>query len=120
MLAALMPPSPATSRKFFFFQAEDGIRDWSVTGVQACALPIAQASGIDDRAAFERFDDTDNAHITRSPVHRSFGARCDIAPLLSPASKAEALSLLRFLARPAERLRCRFQHGPHSCIGKIF
>ena len=27
-------------RFFFFFQAEDGIRDWSVTGVQTCALPI--------------------------------------------------------------------------------
>src|SRR5438093_12133267 len=26
----------------FFFQAEDGIRDWSVTGVQTCALPICQ------------------------------------------------------------------------------
>src|SRR5262249_59933986 len=26
----------------FFFQAEDGIRDWSVTGVQTCALPIFQ------------------------------------------------------------------------------
>ena len=25
---------------FFFFQAEDGIRDWSVTGDQTCALPI--------------------------------------------------------------------------------
>src|SRR5262249_59245493 len=25
---------------FFFFQAEDGIRDWSVTGVQTCDLPI--------------------------------------------------------------------------------
>src|SRR5438093_5455854 len=27
----------------FFFQAEDGIRDWSVTGVQTCALPISPA-----------------------------------------------------------------------------
>src|SRR3712207_7992064 len=26
---------------FFFFQAEDGIRDIGVTGVQTCALPIA-------------------------------------------------------------------------------
>src|SRR5262249_57891575 len=26
----------------FFFQAEDGIRDWSVTGVQTCALPICR------------------------------------------------------------------------------
>src|SRR5437762_3659765 len=27
----------------FFFQAEDGIRDTSVTGVQTCALPISAA-----------------------------------------------------------------------------
>src|SRR5699024_11662434 len=29
---------------FFFFQAEDGIRDRNVTGVQTCALPIYSAS----------------------------------------------------------------------------
>src|SRR5207253_8091386 len=28
---------------FFFFQAEDGIRDGHVTGVQTCALPISLA-----------------------------------------------------------------------------
>src|SRR5256886_6544983 len=28
------------TRLFFFFQAEDGIRDLTVTGVQTCALPI--------------------------------------------------------------------------------
>src|SRR2546426_7914657 len=28
---------------FFFFQAEDGIRDYKVTGVQTCALPICQS-----------------------------------------------------------------------------
>src|SRR5882762_1458484 len=28
--------------RFFFFQAEDGIRDSSVTGVQTCALPISR------------------------------------------------------------------------------
>src|SRR6476620_7502328 len=27
---------------FFFFQAEDGIRDIGVTGVQTCALPISR------------------------------------------------------------------------------
>src|SRR2546430_11584267 len=32
---------------FFFFQAEDGIRDLTVTGVQTCALPIF---GTDDEA----------------------------------------------------------------------
>src|SRR5207248_6984199 len=30
---------------FFFFQAEDGIRDRTVTGVQTCALPIWRATG---------------------------------------------------------------------------
>src|SRR5258706_3050582 len=30
----------------FFFQAEDGIRDWSVTGVQTCALPILSQWGV--------------------------------------------------------------------------
>ena len=30
---------------FFFFQAEDGIRDTSVTGVQTCALPICRIGG---------------------------------------------------------------------------
>src|SRR2546427_4311711 len=29
---------------FFFFQAEDGIRDLTVTGVQTCALPISVAA----------------------------------------------------------------------------
>src|SRR2546429_7145493 len=31
----------ATVKIFFFFQAEDGIRDVAVTGVQTCALPIS-------------------------------------------------------------------------------
>src|SRR5947207_561387 len=30
---------------FFFFQAEDGIRDHCVTGVQTCALPISELPG---------------------------------------------------------------------------
>src|SRR5437667_3578861 len=30
---------------FFFFQAEDGIRDRDVTGVQTCALPISSRRG---------------------------------------------------------------------------
>src|SRR5258706_8649002 len=37
---------------FFFFQAEDGIRDWSVTGVQTCALPIYRSRP--ERDVFDR------------------------------------------------------------------
>src|SRR3989449_3493838 len=33
-------PSAEKTQSFFFFQAEDGIRDVAVTGVQTCALPI--------------------------------------------------------------------------------
>src|SRR5437868_12347273 len=33
---------------FFFFQAEDGIRDRNVTGVQTCALPIFRVCGAED------------------------------------------------------------------------
>ena len=36
---------------FFFFQAEDGIRDWSVTGVQTCALPIFSFGGTEEPGA---------------------------------------------------------------------
>src|SRR2546421_9593721 len=48
---------------FFFFQAEDGIRDLIVTGVQTCALPIYRrtpAVGADDpedRTAQFKFED---------------------------------------------------------------
>src|SRR5690606_39387994 len=31
---------------FFFFQAEDGIRDFHVTGVQTCALPICDQAAV--------------------------------------------------------------------------
>src|SRR5699024_12096775 len=43
-LSPLFSPSPRLSTSsvfFFFFQAEDGIRDRNVTGVQTCALPIS-------------------------------------------------------------------------------
>src|SRR2546430_11699803 len=47
---------------YFFFQAEDGIRDLTVTGVQTCALPIyaperdrrGKAGQVADDAAAER------------------------------------------------------------------
>src|SRR5690606_39777774 len=40
--------------RFFFFQAEDGIRDFHVTGVQTCALPISPTPlrFIDDTGTF--------------------------------------------------------------------
>src|SRR5690606_39629654 len=36
---------------FFFFQAEDGIRDFHVTGVQTCALPICGVRALPENNA---------------------------------------------------------------------
>src|SRR6266498_3528486 len=50
---------------FFFFQAEDGIRDADVTGVQTCALPISTVLSVREGLGFE----ADIASDTR-PLHR--------------------------------------------------
>src|SRR2546422_979139 len=50
---------------FFFFQAEDGIRDVAVTGVQTCALPISARRG----ALSPR------CRAARGPPRRSRGSR---------------------------------------------
>src|SRR5207247_8336822 len=40
-----VPRACVHCHSFFFFQAEDGIRDPLVTGVQTCALPISMSRG---------------------------------------------------------------------------
>src|SRR5256885_3733967 len=52
---------------FFFFQAEDGIRDYKVTGVQTCALPISENSSADVMRMAER-PSADAIACTHSPV----------------------------------------------------
>src|SRR3989442_9618364 len=41
---------------FFFFQAEDGIRDADVTGVQTCALPISTVRTLERPSGSGWFD----------------------------------------------------------------
>src|SRR2546430_6040445 len=58
---------------FFFFQAEDGIRDLTVTGVQTCALPISAGS---ESARQNQSPDSGNptvpmARDPKSPYSRS-------------------------------------------------
>src|SRR5260370_23199695 len=75
----------------FFFQAEDGIRDSSVTGVQTCALPIfgLAAIGADTRGATRISADcgeTDRRSVSvrlaragdRTPLARRFTATVPI------------------------------------------
>src|SRR5256885_16361485 len=57
---------------FFFFQAEDGIRDYKVTGVQTCALPISCAALPARRKRNGHVADPLHAHQQLPPA----GSRC--------------------------------------------
>src|ERR1022692_3480604 len=46
-------PVKILREEFFFFQREDGIRDYKVTGVQTCALPISRAKHRRVKSQFE-------------------------------------------------------------------
>src|SRR5258708_32700360 len=58
---------------FFFFQAEDGIRDDLVTGVQTCALPISEPVTLTREIANSRFDDAEGQRVEPDdlPVERA-------------------------------------------------
>src|SRR2546427_8209611 len=63
---------------FFFFQAEDGIRDLTVTGVQTCALPIS-IDGLTQRIAavvarLKGFARRDELRVQPVPVAAAFQA----------------------------------------------
>src|SRR5205823_8522409 len=49
---------------FFFFQAEDGIRDKLVTGVQTCALPISQYTLTGYDASAHMTEETTDAEVS--------------------------------------------------------
>src|SRR5256886_10233476 len=57
----------------FFFQAEDGIRDLTVTGVQTCALPIYPIHVV-LRAAGDLSDDHRGLHVGMERAEVSVGA----------------------------------------------
>src|SRR5256885_6325639 len=54
---------------FFFFQAEDGIRDYKVTGVQTCALPICSNDRVTN--AYWPFADFAFGPINLSTISRA-------------------------------------------------
>src|SRR3989449_61485 len=56
---------------FFFFQAEDGIRDVAVTGVQTCALPISNINYRNRRAPDAVTVVSHDAFVQSRPVNRS-------------------------------------------------
>src|SRR6267143_2403998 len=90
---------------FFFFQAEDGIRDGTVTGVQTCALPIlAKVAGAEQGIGVARFvrlrDDPFTAEIALAVVdaHQRKGiGRLLLRRLTEAASERGLRQLLCFV-----------------------
>src|SRR5699024_11267643 len=99
-ISPVMSTSPFCNAHYqvlsFFFQAEDGIRDRNVTGVQTCALPISGGA----------------------PTHPGPRA-CSAGPTRCTFFEESLPSLSGVLAR--EELRGQFPHpveGLHSPVGR--
>src|SRR2546430_8026117 len=95
---------------FFFFQAEDGIRDLTVTGVQTCALPISSLIGhpADWRSAR-------SGSLRSAPANRTLVARVGSAVQLHRVALPR-LDLMRSLLRSEERRvgkECRSRWSPY-------
>src|SRR5256885_8546498 len=97
----------------FFFQAEDGIRDYKVTGVQTCALPISApakktktASGLSE-AISERL-------AWNSVVGKGTGISLTMVPppLVKPSRKADIDSWPRSEERRVGK-ECRSRWSPY-------
>src|SRR6266508_1054432 len=88
---------------FFFFQAEDGILDGHVTGVQTCALPIYR-TGLTVSLDHIRFEDViRDADVARSTAYRHWPYKDlffsdlvkELARSASPAIIADEISLIK-------------------------
>src|SRR5260370_39395677 len=88
---------------FFFFQAEDGIRDSSVTGVQTCALPISLVTA---RKA-ESLKKTQQAKgQTQTQARTQVQAKAPVRPRVqakAPAPRPNARTAVASRAAPAAR-----------------
>src|SRR5260370_18178549 len=96
---------------FFFFQAEDGIRDSSVTGVQTCALPIypvdrVVVDGIEHRVAI------DDAVAAAAIGRRRGGPIADHVILFEVIKKRAALRFVRSEERRVGK-ECRSRWSPY-------
>src|SRR5690606_2448911 len=75
----------------FFFQAEDGIRDFHVTGVQTCALPISAAERLENPAFHVHF-----GHPPKIEMPITFGL---LLNLVSAANADDVDVLWGFISR---------------------
>src|SRR2546430_9716610 len=93
----------------FFFQAEDGIRDLTVTGVQTCALPISIVANVNARAGDEFFD-----------LSVGFPTKAAESDVCGPGHRAYSFLSARLVARSTRRSEerrvgkeCRSRWSPY-------
>src|SRR5687768_18519024 len=89
---------------FFFFQAEDGIRDVAVTGVQTCALPISAVSRSHN-----------GRQLPRSPAHAWLlrAARSEerrVGKSVDPGSRV----MMKILTLSCLENNCQDEHPPNN------
>src|SRR3989442_2889110 len=94
----LLPPSQGAVHRprvavFFFFQAEDGIRDADVTGVQTCALPISLPLAL--RPVLRRADEHFDQIIVQSVVELTLEGPFKLWMIEVAGMKFEIISMHR-------------------------
>src|SRR5256885_11816957 len=92
--------------RYVFFQAEDGIRDYTVTGVQTCALPICLIGG-DVILSFDgqpiHNEDQLNALMARTPI----GKVVDVEYMRDGEKKTTKLTTISLPDNEIGRASCR-------------
>src|SRR5256885_10938663 len=97
---------------FFFFQAEDGIRDYKVTGVQTCALPISHAALPPKR--FCQFALVERPVVRRGEEFENLFA--NLTSVFSHASETISVCVINDVTRSEERRvgkECRSRWSPY-------
>src|SRR3712207_7800805 len=100
-----MPRAPPSR---FFFQAEDGIRDIGVTGVQTCALPILSVPSLKKYVDFFSIGSNDLTQYTMAAGREN--------PLVTAYFVDDHPSVLRLIERSEERRvgkECRSRWSPY-------
>src|SRR5258707_3584584 len=99
------------SRYVFFFQAEDGIRDIGVTGVQTCALPISWTflHSMNFRKSAGSYR-TDLPITTQGIAPLAFSSRSVLSPM--PSVRAASFGFKRSEERRVGK-ECRSRWSPY-------
>src|SRR5699024_3311221 len=111
----------------FFFQAEDGIRDRNVTGVQTCALPILTAPEVNDRDSngvldTEQLSEAEQAIEAVEEAKKVVDNKLvEITAdgLVNPNEKAELDKLIKALETAKAEASTKLNSVPNGTAGKV-